>query len=615
MDWNPRPPQRSGTARFSAASQAYCAALLLVPAMLLGSAKAVFGQGSRTPAETRSIALELYVQGDAGDEIQASLEAATKERRGLGLRVYKLADDDAASRERFEKICSHFKRKPDESLPLVYGFNKAFVAPVDRPSLERQLDALRTMTVFVRSGCPRCAAAKTYLNKLQAKYPGILVNYRDVARDRGAQAELDEVSRKYNQRAVSVPVFHFCNQITVGWSGESGTGNRLEGTLSRWTFPVKPAASPAGAQRGRSGEWRGVRPVAMAAVPWTGGGLRSARMAAVAPAPLLLWLAALPQVPDHGERDPPVPASQADALPLPADAASYPDADLPLPETPADSLPLPSDGEPPPLAIDDVGESPSEDYLAEDEADLALFGRVRASDVGMPLFTLAVGLVDGFNPCAMWVLLFLLSVLVNLQSRVKILAVAGSFVLVSGLAYFAFMAAWLNVVSLFVDHLPKVYVALGLLAVFIGAVHIKDFFAFKEGITFSIPEAAKPGIYARVRRIVTAENLFGAIVGAVVLAVLINIIELLCTAGLPALYTTVLSAQGYSRMKEYAYIGLYNLAYMFDDSLMVGIVVVTLGKRKLQEQQGRWLKLISGVAVTVLGVIMLVNPELLTQFS
>jgi uncharacterized membrane protein HdeD (DUF308 family) len=112
-----------------------------------------------------------------------------------------------------------------------------------------------------------------------------------------------------------------------------------------------------------------------------------------------------------------------------------------------------------------------------------------------------------------------------------------------------------------------------------------------------------------------AENLFGAIVGAVVLAVLINIIELLCTAGLPALYTTVLSAQGYSPLKEYAYIGLYNLAYMFDDSLMVGIVVVTLGKRKLQEQQGRWLKLVSGVAVTVLGVVMLVKPELLTQFS
>jgi glutaredoxin len=610
-------PLRSGSVRTPAACDLALRAALVLASGMVCCADPVLAQGSRAPAESRSIALELYVQGDAGGDVPSWLEAATKERRGLGLRVYKLTDDDAASRERFEKICSHYKLKPEEAFPLVYGFNKAFVAPDDQPSLERQLDALRTMTVFVRSGCPRCAAAKTYLKKLQTKYPGILVNYRDVATDRTAQTELDQVSRKYNQRAVSVPVFHFCNQITVGWSGESGTGNRLEGTLSRWTFPVKPATTPAGTQLRRSGGARAVGPVSATGRLWGASGVRSARLAAIPPAPLLLLLTTFPQVPDHGERDPPPDASTVDALPPPADAAAIPDAELPLPEAPADSLPLPSDVDADlPLPIDDSGESPPDDqYLAEDEADLALFGRVRASDVGMPLFTLAVGLVDGFNPCAMWVLLFLLSVLVNLQSRVKILAVAGSFVLVSGLAYFAFMAAWLNVISLFVDHLPKVYVALGLLAIFIGAVHIKDFFAFKQGITFSIPEAAKPGIYAHVRRIVTAENLFGAIVGAVVLAVLINIIELLCTAGLPALYTTVLSAQGYSRLKEYAYIGLYNLAYMFDDSLMVGIVVVTLGKRKLQEQQGRWLKQISGVAVTVLGVVMLVKPELLTQFS
>jgi hypothetical protein len=230
----------------------------------------------------------------------------------------------------------------------------------------------------------------------------------------------------------------------------------------------------------------------------------------------------------------------------------------------------------------------------------------------MPLLTIAVGLVDGFNPCAMWVLLFLLSVLVNLHSRWKILAVAGTFVVISGLAYFIFMACWLNInnyVSQFCE--TAMYKVLGGLAVLISIVHIKDFFAFKQGVSLSIPEAAKPGIYARVRRIVTAENLFGAVIGAIVLAVIVNVIELLCTAGLPALYTGVLSQQDYPAWKEYAYIGLYNLAYMFDDSLMVGVVVVTLGKRKLQETQGRWLKLISGVTILLLGLVMLIKPELL----
>src|SRR5690606_12833861 len=121
-----------------------------------------------------------------------------------------------------------------------------------------------------------------------------------------------------------------------------------------------------------------------------------------------------------------------------------------------------------------------------------------------------------------------------------------------------------------------VQLVLGSVALIIGAVNIKDFFAFGKGMSFSIPEKAKPGIYARVRAIVRAENLWAAIVGATVLAVLVNVIELVCTAGLPALYTQVLAHQAVSTGARYAYLGLYNLAYMLDDSIMVGIAVVTL---------------------------------------
>jgi uncharacterized membrane protein HdeD (DUF308 family) len=210
----------------------------------------------------------------------------------------------------------------------------------------------------------------------------------------------------------------------------------------------------------------------------------------------------------------------------------------------------------------------------------------------------------------MWVLLFLLSLLVNLKSRKKMFAIAGVFVLISGLAYFAFMAAWLKV-FVFFGYLRKVQVTLGVLAVIVGAIHIKDFFAFKKGVSLSIPDSARSGINARVRKIITAETMWAALAGAIVLAVLVNIIELLCTAGLPMLYTNVLHMQGYPAWKNYAYLGLYNLAYMFDDSVMVIIAVVTLGRRRLEEKEGRWLKLVSGLLIFALGAIMLINPELL----
>lgn len=244
---------------------------------------------------------------------------------------------------------------------------------------------------------------------------------------------------------------------------------------------------------------------------------------------------------------------------------------------------------------------------SEGELELPWFGGVSVRELGLPLFTIAVGLVDGFNPCAMWVLMFLLALLVNVKNRARMLAISGTFVVVSGLAYFAFMAAWLNVFQL-IGLSRAVQLVLGSVALVVGAVNIKDFFALGKSISFSIPEKAKPGIYARVRAIVRAENLWAALVGATVLAVLVNVIELVCTAGLPALYTQVLAQQGVSAGARYAYLALYNVAYMLDDSVMVGIAVVTLGRRKLQDRAGRWLKLVSGVAIVALGLLLLLAP-------
>ena len=225
----------------------------------------------------------------------------------------------------------------------------------------------------------------------------------------------------------------------------------------------------------------------------------------------------------------------------------------------------------------------------------------------MPLFTFLIGLVDGFNPCAMWVLVFLLSVLVNVKDRGRIIVIAGTFVAVSGLAYFAFMAAWFNVFQL-IGLLRPVQIGLGLTALVVGAINIKDFFAFHQGVSLSIPDAAKPGLYRRVRNIVSTKHLTVALVGAITLAIVVNIIELLCTAGLPALYTEILTMQNLPAWANYAYLGLYIVAYMLDDTILVTVAVVTLSHRKLQESQGRWLKLLSGCVIALLGGVMIFRP-------
>jgi glutaredoxin len=235
-------------------------------------------------------------------------------------------------------------------------------------------------------------------------------------------------------------------------------------------------------------------------------------------------------------------------------------------------------------------------------------GNLSVQALGLPVFTIALGLVDGFNPCAMWVLLFLLSILVNVRDRRRILIIAGTFVLVSGLVYFAFMAAWLNL-FLLIGIARWLQIALGLVAVTMGMVHLKDFIVPGQGLSLSIPGAAKSSLYARVRDVMYARNLWAALAAIIVLAMMVNVVELLCTAGLPALYTQILSQSDLSTIQHYGYLALYNLAYIFDDSVMVAIAVVTLGKHKLQQGEGRWLKLVSGVVVILLGLLLLLAPD------
>jgi len=237
-------------------------------------------------------------------------------------------------------------------------------------------------------------------------------------------------------------------------------------------------------------------------------------------------------------------------------------------------------------------------------------GSYSSADLSLPMFTIVLGLVDGFNPCAMWVLLFLLSILVNIRDRRRIILVAGTFVMVSGMVYFAFMAAWLNLFML-IGFARWLQITIGALAILIGIIHIKDFVAFGEGISLSIRDSVKPTLYRRTRNVLHAQSLWAALIAVTIVAVMVNMVELLCTAGLPALYTQVLTLSPMPVSQYYAYLVLYNLAYIFDDALMVAIAVFTMNKFKLQEKQGRWLKLISGLVIFVLGVLLLTVPEML----
>lgn len=237
--------------------------------------------------------------------------------------------------------------------------------------------------------------------------------------------------------------------------------------------------------------------------------------------------------------------------------------------------------------------------------EVHFFGhRVSLDQVGLPLFSLTLGLLDGFNPCSMWVLILMISLLAPLHNRSRMLAIAGTFITVEGIAYFAFMAAWLNL-FLLIGYSRTSELIIATLALLAGAINLKDFWNPGWGISLSIPTAARPGIYARIRRILQAENLAAALFGTVALAILVQIVEFMCTSGFPALFTRILTLKQLDSLSYYGYLLLYILAYMLDDAIILTIGIITLSQRRLQEKEGRWLKLISGLAMVGLAMYLL----------
>jgi thiol-disulfide isomerase/thioredoxin len=240
-------------------------------------------------------------------------------------------------------------------------------------------------------------------------------------------------------------------------------------------------------------------------------------------------------------------------------------------------------------------------------------GTVDAKALSLPVLTVVLAGMDAFNPCAFFVLLFLLSLLVHARSRTRMAIVGGTFVLISGLVYFVFMAAWLNV-FLIAGELRVITFIAGLVALLVAILNIKDYFWFKAGPSLSIPDAAKPGLFKRMREVVTSGNMGPMLLGTVLLAIVANSYELLCTAGFPMVYTLTLTrAHDLETWQYYAWLGVYNVIYVIPLLVIVTVFTKTMGARKLSEAEGRLLKLISGFMMLGFALVLLLAPSLLTN--
>lgn len=244
--------------------------------------------------------------------------------------------------------------------------------------------------------------------------------------------------------------------------------------------------------------------------------------------------------------------------------------------------------------------------------EVPLLGNISSDDYSLPILTIFIAGMDAFNPCAFFVLLFLLSMMVHSRSRSRMALIGGMFVFFSGAIYFLFMAAWLNL-FIYLGELRFITLIAGCVAVLIALINIKDYFWFKKGFSLSISDHEKPKLIDRVRHLLRLDSITTVIFATVILAIVANSYELLCTAGFPMIYTRILTLKSLSIESYYLYLLLYNLIYILPLLLIVVLFTIKLGSRKLSEKEGMVLKLLSGVMMLMLGLLLIVSPQLLTN--
>jgi len=265
-----------------------------------------------------------------------------------------------------------------------------------------------------------------------------------------------------------------------------------------------------------------------------------------------------------------------------------------------------------PLATVSGTQAVTSETGSDTSVTIPLMGAIDTRNSSLALLTLVIAGMDSFNPCAFFVLLSLLGMLVHARSRNKMLLIGAIFVFFSGFIYFLFMAAWLNL-FLVMGHVAAITMIAGCVSLVIAGINIKDFFLFKQGLSLTIPDSAKPKLFDRMRKMLRSTSLIALMAGATVLAVVANSYELLCTAGFPMVFTRILTLNNLSASTYYLYLVLYNIVYVVPLFIIVLGFTLTLGKRQLTEWQGRVLKLVSGTMMLGLGSVLLVNPALLNS--
>src|SRR3989339_333732 len=247
--------------------------------------------------------------------------------------------------------------------------------------------------------------------------------------------------------------------------------------------------------------------------------------------------------------------------------------------------------------------------VSEKSINVPFYGKIEIAKVSLPVITLVLGLLDGFNPCAMWALVALITILIATGDKKKIRLVGSIFLISSWLIYYIFMAVYLNAFVL-LSAVSIIRMLIGMVAIFAGGWYLKEFFTYQPGVCKVTNSKQQASLVKRMKRVAEGNSFWLIVLGVIALAFSVNLVEMMCSIGLPAVYAQILAVNNISSSMRYLYLAVYNTLYMLDDIVVFIIAAVTMNYVNLNHKYDRAMKLIGGVLIIALGLILIFKPGL-----
>lgn len=257
-------------------------------------------------------------------------------------------------------------------------------------------------------------------------------------------------------------------------------------------------------------------------------------------------------------------------------------------------------------------EVPDVDILNGEIKTINIFGKdINPANLSLPVLSVVLGAIDGFNPCAMWVLIFLITMMFNMKDRKKMWCLGLTFLVTSAVVYLIFMFLWLGVTTSLITKVSWFKVLIALVALIGAFVNLKSFYkSVRTGSGCEVVDDNKrKKIFDKVKKITTEKSFVLALIGVMLLACSVNVIELACSAGIPVLFTNVLALNNLSNFETCIYIFIYIFFFLIDDVVVFVIAMLTLNIKAISTRYTKYSHLIGGIIMLIIGLLMLFKPE------